>query len=469
MKPLPPKPLLYEINTAIWLQELSHKTGKKTTLSTIPEEEWDRLRNFGFHMVWLMGVWKRSPMGTQIALQNTALTKEFQQVLPDYTPSDVIGSPYCVQAYQVDERFGGKEGILKARNALHARGMKLILDFVPNHIAPDHPWTEHQPEYFVQGTENHLRKFPDAYIRIGKHIFARGKDPNFPAWQDVVQLNACHPGLRKAMIETLVEIGNLCDGLRVDMAMLMLNSIFQHTWRTHGIIPPEKDFWEEVIPAVKKEHPYLFFMAEAYWDTEPILLEQGFDACYDKRLYDYLRDRSPKLIRQQLSRSPDFQNHLVRFVENHDEKRAITAFPSNQWKLAALVTASTPGTFMLHEGQLEGRSARIPVFLGRRPEENTSQEVAEFYTRLLALLERTEFSGTFQLLPSPHPVLSGWRWQFQNQSLVFWCNPTKRVAYLKDDMVPLYNPLWAEGFVAQGNKQGHSVFQPFGFAVWDMS
>ncbi len=468
MKSLPPKPLLYEINTAVWLQELSKKTDKTITLNTVPEEEWGRLQELGVDLIWLMGVWKRSPAGTQIALQNPHLVQEFKQVLKDYSPSDVIGSPYCVQDYRVDEQFGGKEGILKTRKSLNERGMRLILDFVPNHVAPDHPWTQDHPEYFIHGTEKDLHRDPDAYIRIGKFIFARGKDPNFPAWTDVVQLNACHPGLRKATIQTLIEIGQLCDGVRVDMAMLMQNSIFPHTWRQHHITSPDKDFWEEILPAVKEVHPHFFFMAEAYWDTEPDLLAQGFDACYDKRLYDYIKSRSPKQIRTHLSKSVNFQNHLVHFIENHDESRAMKAFPSGLWKLAALMTATTPGLFMLHEGQLEGRSIRIPVFLGKRPEESPIEEVASFYKKLLVLLKRPELTGHFEVLSTSHPVMCGWRWHREEQSLIIWANPTKRFARIKKDALPQHQPFWAEGFKSGEDQPGNAVFLPFGFAVWEV-
>lgn len=467
MKQHPQKLILYEINTAVWLQELSQKSGHRVTLCNVPDDEWDRLKKAGFHFIWLMGVWKRSPMGTQIALKNTSLVKEFHQVLEDFIPEDVIGSPYCVQEYQGDDLFGGNEGILKARNALHERGMRLVLDFVPNHTAPDHPWIKQHPEFFIQGTEEQLKKFPESYIRIGDHIFARGKDPNFPAWQDVVQLNAFHPGLRNATIQTIREIGFLCDGLRVDMAMLMFNSVFQQTWSQHKINPPGKDFWEEVLPSVKHTHPHLFFMAEAYWDTEPKLLEQGFDACYDKRLYDFLRERAPKQIKKHLSQSFEYQSRLVHFIENHDEQRAVTAFPANQWKVAALTAATVPGIFMLHMGQLEGQSRRIPVFLRRKPEEFLSPDVTEFYNRLISLLSRPEFNGTFEILSSSHPALCGWQWINNGKSLTIWVNPTRRNAHFSHEIISASQPIWSEGISIYKHTWNEYLFHPFGFAIWE--
>jgi len=71
---------------------------------------------------------------------------------------------------------------------------------------------------------------PGAFIAIGGHVFACGRDPFFPAWPDVLQLNAFNPGLRAAAIKTVSAIAEQCDGVRCDMAMLMMNDIFRRTW-----------------------------------------------------------------------------------------------------------------------------------------------------------------------------------------------------------------------------------------------
>ena len=122
----------------------------------------------------------------------------------------------------------------------------------------------------------------------GGGVLANGRDPYFAAWPDVVQLNAFSPDLRAAVIATLSSIGEQCDGVRCDMAMLMMNDTFERTWGERAGPRPEADYWPTVIPAVKTTHPEFVFMAEAYWDLEWALLEQGFDYCYDKRLYDRL-------------------------------------------------------------------------------------------------------------------------------------------------------------------------------------
>src|SRR5437588_2737263 len=142
----PPYPFIYEINTWPWLAEVSASTGRRIHLGTVPKREWDAIADAGFDAVWLMGVWQRSPAGVAIALQNPALLDSFRSALPGFDPADVVGSPYCVRDYTVDDRLGGRSGLAEARAALASRGLGLILDFVPNHVAPDHPWTSEHPE-----------------------------------------------------------------------------------------------------------------------------------------------------------------------------------------------------------------------------------------------------------------------------------------------------------------------------------
>src|SRR4029077_1882796 len=105
-----------------------------------------------------------------------------------------VGSPYCVRRYVVDQRFGGPNGLAAARQELKNRGMNLVLDFVPNHVAPDHQWVTEHPEYFVRGDADDARREPASFIELEGNVYACGKDPYFPAWPDVLQLNAFHPG-----------------------------------------------------------------------------------------------------------------------------------------------------------------------------------------------------------------------------------------------------------------------------------
>ncbi len=386
-------PVIYEINTWVWLEEIKSRHGTSTTLATVPASEWDAIAEVGVSAVWFMGVWERSPAGIAVSNENKGLLEDFRRVLPDFRPEDNVGSPYCVRRYAVDAHLGGRDGLVVARQELARRGLKLILDFVPNHVAPDHPWVIEHPEYFVQGNADDLKNDPASFIEAGGNVLACGKDPYFAAWSDVVQLNAFKPGLRQAVIETLIDIAGQSDGVRCDMAMLLMNPIFERTWGSRAGSRPAADYWPEIIPAVKKSHPDFIFMAEAYWDLEWELQQQGFDDCYDKKLYDRLEHDNAESVRLHLCADSAYQNRLVRFIENHDEPRAAATFSSQKERAAAVTMATVPGAKLFHEGQFEGRKVRLPVFLARRPTEAPDEDLQGFYKRLLAATDAIALSG----------------------------------------------------------------------------
>ncbi len=243
---------------------------------------------------------------------------------------------------------------------------------------------------FVLASEDDLGGDPDSFVRLdgpaGQLVVARGRDPYFPAWPDVIQLNPFSPHLRSRVIATLRSMASIADGVRCDMAMLFLDDIAHRTWGARIGDPLAQPYWVEIINAVHESHPTFRFMAEVYWDREPDLIKEGFAACYDKRLYDRLADEDARSVRAHLVANPDWQQHTVRFLENHDEPRAAATFaPQEREKAAAIVVATLPGTALWYEGQFEGRGVQLPVFLGRRPQEPIDADLRAWYERLLTL------------------------------------------------------------------------------------
>ena len=155
------------------------------------------LASWGFDAIWLMGVWHRGEATRHSALN---YLHEYRQALPDVSEADVPGSAYAIRDYQVEARLGGRAGLGIFRQRLREHGIKLVLDFVPNHVATDHAWLLEHPEYFVQGTLTEARQssidffIVDSANRAGK-VIACGRDPFFPPWIDTAQLNAFHPGI----------------------------------------------------------------------------------------------------------------------------------------------------------------------------------------------------------------------------------------------------------------------------------
>jgi hypothetical protein len=379
-------PLLLEISAWPWLERVSREERHLVTLANVPAAHWDRLARDGFDVLFLMGVWRRSAIGRDIARTHPGIIAEFDRVLPGWSDEDVPGSPYSIQAYEPDERMGGWHGLDAARRELKSRGISLLLDFVPNHTGFDHAWIQDHPELYVLGTEadhhNAPADFRAIHIRGRTFHVACGRDPYFAPWTDVAQLNYFNPDTRTAMRATLQDIAAHCDGVRCDMAMLVLNDVFERTWR--GLL---RDAWPPLItefwPDTTRTIPELLYLAEVYWGLEGRMLEQGFTFAYDKRLLDGLHspDRAAR-TRELLAASIPDPARLSRFLENHDEPRSAATLAAIL-PAAACLLASSPGMRFFFDGQLDGRRVKAPVQLGRWPEEPAEASVRALYERVL--------------------------------------------------------------------------------------
>ncbi len=407
---LPRYPALFQVNTRVRLSELSAALGRPATLDDIPDVELDRLADDGFDLVWFLGVWQTGAAARRVSRSHPEWLAEYQRVLPDLREDDVCGSCFAVRDYRVHRDFGGDEALARLRGRLQRRGLRLILDFVPNHVAPDHPWVAEHPDFFVPGTEEQLAAQPRNYCRVeagqGPRVLAYGRDPYFDGWPDTLQLNYGNPALQEVMLGELLRISRQCDGVRCDMAMLVLPEVFERTW---GISTPP--FWPRVTAAVRAQVPGFLFMAEVYWDLEWTLQVQGFDYTYDKRLYDRLAAGHARQVREHLYAGLDFQDRLARFLENHDEPRAAATFAPDVHRAAAVLTFLSPGLRFFHQGQREGRRVRIPVHLGRGPVEAAEPEIGAFYDSLLACLKDPAFrAGEWQLLECRPAWHENWTW-----------------------------------------------------------
>jgi glycosidase len=401
-------PALYQLNTRVRLHDLGAALGHPATLDDMTDTSLDQLAGDGFAWVWLLGVWQTGEAGRQVSLSRPEWQQEYRELLPDFTPADVCGSPFAVREYVVHRDFGGREALARLRRRLADRGVKLMLDFVPNHTALDHAWARAHPEYYVNGTAGDLAREPDNYCRIdtgrGPRVVAHGRDPYFPGWPDTLQVNHRHPGLREAMTQTLESIAAQCDGVRCDMAMLVLPDVIARTWGdrarpSDGSPPAEGSFWPAALGRVRRRRGDFVFMAEAYWDLEWTLQQEGFDHTYDKRLYDRLRAQQAGEVRGHLRADPEFQCRSARFIENHDEPRAAAVFPPPVHRAAAAIALLVPGLRFVHEGQRSGRRVRTGNHLRRRIPESIDRELQTFYTRLLACMQRPEVrDGQWRLL-----------------------------------------------------------------------
>jgi hypothetical protein len=362
----------------------------------------------------LLGIWQTGEAGRRVSLSQPEWLREYRELVPEFTPDDVCGSSFAVREYVVHADFGGPNALVRFRRRLAERGLRLMLDFVPNHTALDHAWARDHPEYYVAGSEEDLAREPGNYCRVdtaaGARILAHGRDPYFPGWPDTLQVNYRHQGLRAAMLDVLSNIARQCDGVRCDMAMLVLPDVIARTWGDRatpadGTRPADASFWPEAIEHVRRQSPDFVFMAEAYWDLEWTLQQQGFDYTYDKRLYDRLRSHDVGLVRGHLRADLEFQRRSARFLENHDEPRAAAVFPPPIEQAAAVIAFLVPGLRFIHEGQRSGRRLRTSNHCCRRMPEPVDREIEEFYDRLFACVGRPEARDGEWALLDP---LSAW-------------------------------------------------------------
>lgn len=404
-------PLLYEINTRCWLRRLSDRQGGRVTLATVPDSELARWRDLGFTHIWLMGVWATGPRTRAVALASEDFAREFKEKFPDARELAMDASPYAIAEYRVASALGGEAGLQAFRRRLHECGLKLVLDFVPNHVGLDHSWLRERPDLFVQSAEEAPGTFAQE-TRSGLRFVAHGRDPHFPPWTDTAQLDYRRPATRKAMVETLLSVAGKCDGVRCDMAMLVLNDVFAKTWEA---LPPLEtgktsargvealssdppgdeagdglEFWREAIQLARRKYPDFLFLAEVYWGLEGRLEALGFDYTYDKELYDALVHRDPEWAQGHLlAVTPHFIETSAHFLENHDEARIASRLTLPEHRAAALLILGLPGMRFLYDGQLEGAQVKVPVQFLRQPEEPSQPEIEQLYGRLLRALPQS--------------------------------------------------------------------------------
>ncbi len=376
-------PSLLQLNTRVLLSSIK----PNATLDDIPDSFLRQINVDGFDWVWLLGVWSVGPASRRISRSRTSWLDEYRNALPDLEEKDICGSPFAIQGYTVDPYLGGEDALARIRSRMRALDIKLMVDFIPNHIGFDHPWIASNPEFLIRGTEADYFTSPDEWVRLDSgQIYAYGRDPHYPGWPDTLQLNYFNPNLRAAMHQELASIAQRADGVRCDMAMLIEPEIFTKTWQKASPEESFPSFWPSAIEMARKRNPSFLMMAEVYWNYEWRLQQHGFDYVYDKTLYDRIIAGNAAEIYAHLTAPLEYQSKLTRFLENHDEARAAAAIPYERYNAAAVLTYLTPGLRLFHDGQLEGKKIRIPVHLQRGPEERIAPDIARFYEKFLPLV-----------------------------------------------------------------------------------
>ena len=384
-------PILYEISTRPWLYELSQKYGKSITkLKDIPTTEFDNLKKSGIEIVWMMGVWKLGTYGLEFDRK-----QDYSGVLPDWTKDDVIGSPYSITEYECNPDIGTNDDLVWLRKQINSRGMKLMLDFVPNHSAVDAPTASSNPKLYMRAPPG--KTDPSRYTDSG---IAYGKDPYFSPWLDVIQWNYWEAETIQFMKQNLLTVLKYADGARCDMAHLILNDVFGQTWKEEldawSYSKPSNEFWEVAIKEVKSKYPNAILLAEVYEDWEIEKLNQlGFDYCYDKALLDKLEVSAQDVNDYIHYKGESFYGHVAHFVENHDENRVVYNMQGNleKAKAAGTIAATLGGMIFFNHGQWSGLKNKLDVHLRRGASESADSGTENHYKKLMQIIADSAFKG----------------------------------------------------------------------------
>ena len=434
---------IFEINTRVWIKRFTHENNVPKLLN-VPDNYWKSLVYKGIKYIWFMGVWETVPEAVDEYCFVDGLPHEYSLALPDWKEDDVIGSPYSINNYTINKMLGTTDEFIQFKEKLNELGLKVILDFIPNHFSAQNTFLNSNPEIFLEGDEIKFLEDNRTYFQAknGK-IYAHGKDPYFNAWKDTVQINYSSKAASNFMINSLVNVSKLCDGVRCDMAMLSLNRVFNRTWNIHSPLNHENEieneFWHHAINTVKSLKPNFLFIAEAYWDLEWQLQQIGFDYTYDKKLLDRLEFSNAENINGHLHAEESYQQKSMRFIENHDENRAITAFGIEKSKAAAVVASTIQGLIFFNDGQFEGKSIKLPVQLGREPIEEPITEIVEFYDKLLKIRNNPIFFiGKWNLLCTiqlhrdfTNKNILAWQWKLNNDSRIVIVNFSAEPVYCR--------------------------------------
>lgn len=441
-----PKQLLFEINTRYWLYQLRKRYSEDLTLATIPDQEIESIAT-NFDWVWLMGIWDHSSLSKKFIEKHPGLIREVEEALEDWTEEDIIGSPYSVKTYTIHPKLGSKNDFNKLKKRFNGFGVKVMVDFVPNHYGIESPHAVENPDFFInlkeEPPQDQKHLFRKLETEEGTRWIALGKDPYFPPWDDTFQVNARNPETRQFLIEELKSIASMADGVRCDMAMLLNNEVVERSWGwlINDKWPQlEEEFWLKAIAIIKEEYSEFIFLAEVYWDMEWDLLQQGFDYAYDKRLYDRLVDENISEMHAHLTADITYQTRMCRFIENHDEERALHKMSKNQSLAASAMIMTLPGLTLIHHGQMTGNSIKIPVQLIRKTREIVFKSLQQEYAKIIDYVRNVIPAGAIWHMNDviatsamPSDSLFSWCWHTQDKVYTVVVNYANRGS---DGLIP---------------------------------
>ncbi len=397
-----PELVLVAKNTLVWLHQLSQEYGRPiTTLDQVPDRELDLLAARGFTGLWLIGIWERS-----------AASERIKRLCGN---PEAAASAYSIASYRVAEAVGGDDAAEDLTARARARGIRLGVDMVPNHMGIDSEWLLRHPARFLQlaappfsayrFTGPDLSPDPDLGIYLEDHYYDRsdaavvferrdrktgevayvyhGNDGTSTPWNDTAQLDYLLPEVRAAAIEEILSVAKRFPIVRFDAAMTLAKRHYRRLWypppgeggdipsrAEHGLAEAEferrmpEELWRQVVDRAAVEAPDTLLLAEAFWLMENYFVRSlGMHRVYNSAFMVMLRDERNADYRRQLADVLAFDTAIlqryVNFMSNPDERTAVDQFGTGEKYFGvATLMATLPGLPMFGHGQIEGYEER---------------------------------------------------------------------------------------------------------------
>ncbi|MFN6368341.1 MAG: alpha-amylase family glycosyl hydrolase [Bacteroidota bacterium] len=347
--------VVYEVNT----RQFNSGGTFKSFMPEIP-----RIKALGVDVLWFMPVY---PIG-------------------QLNRKGGLGSYYSIKNYhEINPEFGTMDDFKATVNAAHAQGMKVILDWVGNHTAWDHPWVTEHPDWYVHDST--------------------GKIVTPWDWTDVAQLNFKNPELRKAMIAEMQFWVKECniDGFRCDVAFLVPRS-----------------FWEETRIALEEDKP-LFMLAEMENNKDidpnpPGYMENAFDAYYGWTLHSASADCAKGKItgREFVNKFTEARAlfpakaMMLSFLSNHDENTwngTIEEKYADKWQVFSVLNYTLQNSLPLIYNGEEANNTKRLLFFEKDPITSWSDTSRYAWYRTMNRLKHT------------HPALQNGAWGAKEEVL----------------------------------------------------
>ncbi|MDY6845608.1 MAG: alpha-amylase family glycosyl hydrolase [Chloroflexota bacterium] len=440
-----PRTVMIAKNTYVWLYQLSKAYDQEIKrLDQIPDEALDKLSQWGFNGLWLIGLWERSDA-----------SKRIKQLCGN---PEAVASAYSLKNYSISSDLGGESAYENLRDRAAQRGIRLASDMVPNHMGIDSDWVLNHPEWFISlpyspfpsysfngpnlspkdnvdvFIEDHYYDRTDAAV-VFKHIdhnhgvtrfIYHGNDGTSMPWNDTAQLDYLNSEVREAVIQTILQVARRFPIIRFDAAMTLAKKHYQRLWfpepGSGGAIPSRaehgltrdafnrafpNEFWREVVDRVAEEVPDTLLLAEAFWLMEGYFVRTlGMHRVYNSAFMNMLRNEENSkyrnLIKNTLEFDPEILKRYVNFMNNPDEKTAVDQFGKGE-KYFGICTlmATMPGLPMFGHGQIEGYAEKYGMEYYRPywDEEPDKYLIHRHQQAVFPLLKRRDlFSGVNNFL-----------------------------------------------------------------------